>query len=108
MPDFDPSIFWPHYIASGMTKQATITSGPHDGETPYVMFDSPDLPRLDGSGRSRDYTIEYQYADLPNLAQGHTLTIGGTNYRVREAPYIKADEGEDGFFRWATLTEVRA
>lgn len=83
---------------------STATDG---AGTFYVDFQLPDRERLDGRGVSRDYEIEYQYADRPNLALGDLMTIGGVSYRVRQPPYIR-DEGNasSGYFRRAILTKV--
>lgn len=102
----DRSIFWPAFVAAGLLSTATITSG---GTTANysVGFSQPDQPRFDGRGRSSEYEIEYQAADLPALAENDAVTIDGTAYRVREPSYVTpGGNAADGYFRCALLTKV--
>lgn len=106
MSDFDPSVFWPEFKAAGMLTTATVTS---DGDTfdVDVGFSMPDQERLGGRGLSRDYEIEYQHEDAPDLDEGDGVVINGVSYRVRQPPYIPhPGNAADGFFRCALLTKV--
>lgn len=109
---FDPSAFWPAFEAAGMLKLATVkqrSGGTRDVRVGFVL---PDMPRLSGEGRSREYEIEYQQADLPKLAEGDLVTIwadddktSGAKYTVREAPFVAITDS-DGYFRRALLSKA--
>lgn len=114
MTDFDESVFWPEFKAAGMLKFATVKQkgGARDV---WIGFNTPDVPRFNGEGRSRDFEMEYQAADLTNLAEGDAVTIwadedksSGTKYVVREAPFVSdiPAQGTDGYFMRALLTKV--
>lgn len=104
---FGASLLWAAFSDEGMLYSAQITSG---GSTfsANVGFTRPDTLRLDGMTRSTDYEIEYQAADAPTLAEGDSVAIDGTSYRVRSAPFVSdiAAQGMDGTWRRALLTKV--
>lgn len=106
MTTLDRSAFWPQFLAAGFLDTATITSGGTTDDY-NVGFSRPDQPRFDGRGRSTDYEIEYQAADLPSLAENDAVTIDGINYRVREDPFVEpGGNAADGYFKRALLTKV--
>lgn len=106
MTTLDRSVFWPQSLAAGFLATATITSGGTTA-TYSVSFSQPDQPRFDGRGRSTDYKIEYQAADLPSLAENDAVTIDGVLYRVREDPFVEpGGNAADGYFKHALLTKV--
>lgn len=53
-----------------------------------VDFRSPDETVLDGFALSADYLMRFPLSGLPNLVAGHTVTIGGAAYRVRDVRAI--------------------
>jgi hypothetical protein len=103
----DPTtLLWPVFKAQGMLVEAVVSSldTPPVETTADVRLNLPDL--LLGTGAlSRDYEIEFQAADLPDLDEGHQVVIGGDTYRVRESPYIPENQ-PSGFFMRAKLTKV--
>lgn len=105
---FDDAVagLWPAFKQAGMLSVAMITSG----GTTFVIdvgFSMPDMDRLGRGVLSRDYEIEYQHADAPELAEDDAVVIDGVTYRVREAPYIPhPGNAADGIFRCALLTKV--
>lgn len=68
---------------SGLLVDAQI-----DGHTIAVDFRSPDETVLDGLALSADYTIRFPSSVLPSLTAGDTVSIGGSNYRVRDVRSI--------------------
>lgn len=105
---FDPSVFWPEFKSAGMLSTATDADGDFD-----VGFAMPGQPKLNGSGWSNEYEIEYQTADRPNLAEGDALSIVDPDgnalgdFRVRAKPYVSAPgNAADGTFMCALLTKV--
>ena len=72
-----------------------------NGQTVAVGFTAPDESVLDGLVRSTDYTIRYPTSELPALAPGHTLTIEGIAYTVRDVRAVG-----DGTERIASLSRV--
>lgn len=82
----------------------------------YADFRRPDVPRFGSGALSTDYEIEYQYDDLPDLAENDGVVLldengdplAGESYRVRQAPVVTDDPGDDrsGYFRRALLTKL--
>lgn len=129
---FDASVFWPAFRDVGMLKLATVAPsgglyiepgywqpgycGAEGELDAYVGYVEPDRERFGGGARSKEYEIEYQASELPDLAEGDIVTIWsddtktqGTEYKVREAPFVHGDEhggGEDGTFKRALLTKI--
>lgn len=107
---FDASVFWPAFKAAGMLRPVKVKQA-----VVWVGYVEPDTLRFDQT-RSTDYEIEYQTADLPNLAQGDPVLlldaalvpIAKAKFRVREAPFVPdiPAEGNDGTFRRALLTKL--
>ncbi|WP_321891706.1 head-tail joining protein [Paraburkholderia tropica] len=93
---FDASVFWTAFDALGMLKTAYVDGMP---EGVKVGFSAPDQIELDSQVTVAEYQIEFQSTDLPDLARGSILTIGGVRYRVRRPPRRK----DDGFFLLADL-----
>ena len=58
------------------------------GQIVAVDFRSPDETVLDGFALSADYSMRFPLSGLPDLAAGHTVTIGGAVYRVRDVRAI--------------------
>lgn len=71
--------FYDAAARSGLLVDAEI-----DGHTIAVDFGSPDETVLDGLALSTDYTIRFPASALPSLAAGDIVSIGGSNYRVRD------------------------
>lgn len=70
------------YEAAG--RSGLLVDAEIDGHTIAVEFRSPDETVLDGLALSADYTIRFPASALPSLAAGDTVSIGGSNYRVRD------------------------
>jgi hypothetical protein len=105
---FTDDRFWPAFKRAGMlTAVQVLLPGCTDLKNLDVAWAEPELDLMTGM-RSRDYTIEYQYADAPTLSEGCQVVKGGVLYRVRVEPYIPADEREvnTGYYRRALLTRV--
>lgn len=71
------------------------------GQIVMVDFLAPDETVLDGLALSTDYTMRFPASALPDLAVGQVVSIGGTNYRVRDVRAIG-----DGSERRADLTRI--
>lgn len=99
-------VFWPEFKKAGMLDSASVLyAGQNVAKDVDVAFSKVDVNPFTGV-QSTDYEMEYQYADLPELAEDDQVIIKGTLYRVRQVPRIEGI-GATGFFRKATLTEVR-
>ncbi|MBU65568.1 MAG: hypothetical protein CL858_08970 [Cupriavidus sp.] len=72
-----------------------------DGQIVMVDFRAPDETVLDGLALSTDYTMRFLASALPDLGMGQVVSIGGTNYRVRDVRAIG-----DGSERRADLTRI--
>ncbi|MCT9070794.1 head-tail joining protein [Cupriavidus gilardii] len=72
-----------------------------DGKSVAVDFSSADETVLDGLLRAADYTIRFPASALPELATGHTLSIAGVTYQVRDVRSIG-----DGSERRADLSRL--
>lgn len=108
MSAWDESVFWPAFEAAGMLTEARVALPNCPVETvAMVDYSEPDVELLDGL--SKQYQIEYQYADLPTLAEDTELVLalpsGDTLFRVRQCAKV-AEEQNSGFFRRALLTKV--
>lgn len=108
MAAFDPSVFWPEFKDAGMLSSARVFSAGSSFEID-VGFSQPDVDRFGGGAVSRDYEVEFQWSDAPDLAEGDRLVIDNIQYVVRQAPRItQPGNAADGFFRTVILTKVRA
>lgn len=90
-----------YYVAPGGDVRKTV----------YVRYEEPDREALGGQ-ITKDYRIEYQVVDLPDLAEGDVLSIEkpdgcAVDFRVREEPYVDVENGDDGLHKFALLTKVR-
>lgn len=100
---FNSSIFMATFEAHGLAQRAVRTAVP--GDTGFVVgFVRPDQLILGDAVQTAQIEIEYTTADAPALALGDGLTIGGTQYRVRNKPRKQGD----GAFSRAELEEARA
>lgn len=72
-----------------------------EGQSVAVDFSSADETVLDGLLRAADYTIRFPTSALPDLATGHTLSIAGVSYQVRDVRGIG-----DGSERRADLSRL--
>jgi hypothetical protein len=72
-----------------------------EGRSVAVDFSSADETVLDGLLRAADYTIRFTASALPELATGHTLSIAGVTYQVRDVRSIG-----DGSERRADLSRL--
>lgn len=97
-------VFYPAFAAAGMLVTARVLyAGESVPIVAYVDFSKPDVNPFAGV-QSSDYEMEYQRADLPDLAEGDQVEIDGAAYRVRQASRVDGIEAT-GFFRKATLTK---
>lgn len=115
--DFDRSAFKDEFVGAGMWAPIRVTStdSPAVVTDTHAGFKSPDNVRLGGS-LSRDYEIEYVATDLPDLAEDQRVDfldedgdeISGQAYRVRQAPSVTDNPGDDqsGYFLRALLTKL--
>ncbi|KGG93042.1 hypothetical protein P245_10770 [Comamonas thiooxydans] len=87
------------YDAAG--RSGLLVDAEIDGHTIAVDFRSPDETVLDGLALSADYTIRFPTSALPSLAAGDTVSIDGSNYRVRDIRSIG-----DGSERRASLSRL--
>ncbi len=71
------------------------------GRSIAVDFSAADESVLDGLVRAADYTIRFPASALPELAIGHTLSIAGFTYQVRDVRSIG-----DGSERRADLSHL--
>ncbi|WP_233444909.1 head-tail joining protein [Paraburkholderia caribensis] len=95
-------MFWPAFAAAGMLKNAQVELGDGSVRPVQVGFETPDMLDLGGRVTTADYRVEYQTADMPELARGSMLEIDGTRYRVRHPPRRK----DDGYFSVADLEKA--
>jgi hypothetical protein len=95
-------VFWSAFAATGMLRSAQFELGDGSARPVQVGFETPDMLDLGGRVTTTDYRIEYQTADLPELARGSVLEIDGTRYRVRHPPRKK----DDGYFSVADLEKA--
>jgi hypothetical protein len=106
MAAWDESVFWPAFKDAGLLVPAVINGG---SPVVYVGYEEPDVLLLDGS-QSKQYMIEYQLDDVPDLAEGDAvvLTLRGQDvaFVVREPARVPDNpaQGSDGFWRRALLT----
>lgn len=99
--------FWPAMKAAGMLKLVQwLAKGTATVVDAWVVFKAPD-DVLSTGVVSRTFTMEYQHADLPTLAQGDSVLIGEApdvmRFEVREPPVIE-DGNPNGYFRTVKLT----
>lgn len=97
---FDAAVFWSAFAAVGMLKTAYVDGSP-DGV--QVGLTTPDVLELDAQATATEYQIEFQTADLPDLARGMSLTIDAVTYRIRRPPRRLGD----GFFSVADMELVK-
>ena len=77
--------------------------------TLYIGFVQPDVEVISDM-QSREYEMEYQAADFPELREGDQLGIklqdgSWGRFKVREPPFIP-ETAPDGYFRHARLTKL--
>jgi len=103
---FNESVFWPAFAAAGFLVEAVVWRVGQDAALPAVNVElaMPDEKLVTGT-QSTQYVMQYQAADLPDLAEGDAVTIGAQAFKVREPPFT---DGADptGYFRKAMLTLV--
>jgi hypothetical protein len=112
MSDFDQSLFWPEFLASGMLQSVRVKQSGRAAVDVNVSWREPDDTNVSGQ-QSREYVIEYQVADLPNLAEADPVTkldaagepVRTQRYIVRRVPF-NDDPSADGYFRRALLTKL--
>ncbi|UVA80464.1 head-tail joining protein [Pandoraea commovens] len=97
----DPSRFFEAFARHGLLDEAVVTPKGSDQPLEPVQVRSwqPDQPILGGKVIAASYGMEYQTADLPNLAKDDKVAIGGVEYSVARVP-TKID---NGFFSHADL-----
>jgi hypothetical protein len=113
--DFDRSVFWPAFKEAGMLRSVSVKQSGKQAVTVDVKYEQP-TQRIFGQQASQDLTIQYQAADLPYLKEDDPVTfldaagapIRTERFKVREAPYVSANAGEDrsGYFKYALLTQI--
>ena len=82
-------------------QACTWAAAPGGARTANAIFNAPGVDLLGGQIISTDYEITYAVADLPGLASGAQLSIGGAAYQVREVHAL-----DDGAIAHATLAKV--
>ena len=82
-------------------RSKLLVTAQFNGQSVAVGFTAPDEGVLGGLVRSTDYTIRYPTSELAALAPGHTLTIEGIAYTVRDVRAVG-----DGTERIASLSRV--
>jgi hypothetical protein len=115
MSDLNEAAFWPQFKAAGFLTRVRVkpTGRPQvDVDVGFVM---PNRDKFGGGVASTEYEIEYQFHELPTLAEGDPVTkldaaglpIKTEKYKVRQAPFV-ADQGtaSTGYFRHAVLTKL--
>jgi hypothetical protein len=70
-------------------------------QTAKVLFNAPDQTVLSDSVMTTEYAITLQANDFPGLKRGETVTVAGTNYKVREVQQL-----DDGLIKQATLEKM--
>lgn len=101
--------FWPAFKRAGMLEPIDVLL-PGCTELTRGVFVSWAEPDFDALGnQSKQYEIEYQFADMPALAEGCQVVRRGVRYEVRQPPFVPADdlEANNGFFRHAVLTRSK-
>lgn len=106
MPSFNEAALWPAAKAAGMLTRA-VWGGSPTAEI-WVDYRAPGAIVL--GMVSTEHSFEYQASDMPTLAETDEITLslpgGDREFRVRK-PTLPTEFGATGFFRIATLTEVR-
>ena len=107
--------FWPAMKLSGMLRTVRVKPSGKPVIDVDVVCSEPDSIRFDAT-ISKDYSIEYQYTDLPTLAEGDPVTLLDADsmplpkgkFRVRMAPMVTDNpaDSQTGFFRRAVLTKL--
>lgn len=112
---FHSGRFWKAFERAGMlVKCWYIAPGGGVRTQVLVRWKEPDEVGALTGARSKDFAIEYRHADMPDLAEGDELSIeevaaGCTSdFVVREAPLVDIENGDDGTYRYAFLTRVKA
>ena len=88
-------------MLSDFGQPCVWAAAPGGARTATVILNAPDADLLGGQVIGTDYAITYAVADLPGVASGAQLSIGGATYQVRE---IHAQD--DGAVAHATLSRV--
>lgn len=103
---FDEARIWPAAKAAGMLTRATWSGSP--AAEVWVDYRVPGAIVLNMV--SSEHTAEYQHSDMPTLSESDELILslpdGDRTFKVRK-PTMVPEFGATGFFRVATLTEVR-
>lgn len=113
MSSFHSDAFWKAFEKAGMLATCYfIAPGGSVRKSCKVRWTEADVETLGGQ-QTKDFEIEYRHADMPNLAEGDVLSIDepigcNSDYHVREAPYVHAQDGDDGIYKRAKLTRVKA
>ncbi len=80
--------FFESFDKAGFLKSASWV--PSGGGGPYagvkVRFLTPDAAIVDGLVVTADFEIRYVTEQLPGLKEAETVTVDGTNYKVRTPP----------------------
>lgn len=104
---------WQALADAGMLRRALVKQRGKPAATVWVGYEEPATMRF-GGARSIDYQIEYQFADLPFLVEGDSVTLLDNSdipvpkqkFVVRESPFVSdiPAQGSDGTYRRALLT----
>lgn len=57
----------------------------------FVHLRAPGIDLFNGAVATTDYTLRYPTATFPRVAVGDRITIGRTDYQVRDVPQPVAD-----------------
>jgi hypothetical protein len=111
----DESLFWAQFQSAGFLQHVRVKPTSKPSVDVYVGFTMPNRDKFGGGVTSTEYEMEYQFHELPTLAEGDPVTklddaglpIKTEKYKVRQAPFV-ADMGiaSTGYFRHALLTKV--
>lgn len=106
---------WAAIVDAGMTRKVRVKPSGRPTVDVDVTWKEPDSVRFDQSV-SKEYSIEYQYSDLPTLAMDDPVTlldadgevIAKSKFKVREAPRVSDNPNgsQTGYFRHALLTKL--
>lgn len=97
MSAFDLSVFWPAFKAAGMLVSVQIEGSNRE---PFdAGLNRPDMQIFDDAVQSPQNLLEYQSADVPEMAQGMVVVVNNQRYRVSRRPFRE----RTGFFSQVPL-----
>ena len=85
---------FPSDVSAFYVDGESATLRPAAGGAPVtgrVILDQPGANLFNGSVSTTDYTLRYPTATFPRVEVGDRITIGRTDYQVRDVPQPVAD-----------------